>query len=106
MSRTKKEGKRGWRKIKAPFEHERIDWAISARHSYGSTEKILRRNRKIWTRLANKIRRRLGKEIIEKEIEIPQEFWDELEEAQKKQDDDMNAAAKEEADNWLWADDD
>ena len=31
--------------------------AISARHTFGSTEKILRRNRKTWTRLVNKRRR-------------------------------------------------
>lgn len=31
------------------------------RHQFGSTEKILRRNRKTWTRLGNKRRRAVDK---------------------------------------------
>ena len=35
--------------------------AVRKRRTYGCTEKILRRNRKTWTRLANKRRRALDK---------------------------------------------
>lgn len=38
--------------------------AIKKRHTYGRTEKILRRNRKLWARLLNKIRRRADKKAI------------------------------------------
>ena len=55
MSRTKKEGKR--RRIPSGKKSEGIQSAVMKRHVYGSTEKILRRNRKTWTRLANKRRR-------------------------------------------------
>lgn len=55
MSRTEKEGKR-WRYVHVRAEPA-IKMAISARHTFGSTEKILRRNRKTWTRLVNKRRR-------------------------------------------------
>ena len=58
MSRTKKQGKRR-RGVKGKLEG--VGDAVSMRHWFGSTEKILRRNRKTWTRLANKRRRRIGK---------------------------------------------
>lgn len=59
MSRTLKEGKRR-RWVRGRFELE-IGDAVGARHMFGSTEKILRRNRKTWTRLAAKRRRALDK---------------------------------------------
>ena len=37
---------------------------VYARHMWGSTEKILRRNRKLWTRLLAKRRRALGQRAI------------------------------------------
>jgi len=37
---------------------------IVQRHAYGRSEKILRRNRKLWTRLYAKIGRRHDQEII------------------------------------------
>lgn len=45
-------------------ESPAIGSAVQQRQAFGSTEKIRRRNRKTWTRLANKIRRALGKDII------------------------------------------
>jgi hypothetical protein len=42
---------------------------ISDRRSYGSTEKILRRNRKLWTRLFAKVGRRLDKEATQESVE-------------------------------------
>ncbi len=64
MARTKKEGKRSHRHV-GSNEDPAIKNAIHKRHTFGSTEKILRRNRKIWTRLAAKIRRRLDQKAIE-----------------------------------------
>jgi hypothetical protein len=64
MSNTIKPGKRGFRHVRVK-EDAAIMGTISDRHSYGSTEKILRRCRKIWTRLAAKIRRRLDKKAIQ-----------------------------------------
>jgi len=43
-------------------ESPEIKKAVVKRHTFGRTEKIRRRNRKTWTRLANKRRRRLDKE--------------------------------------------
>ena len=64
MSRTTKEGKRGKGK-RNPLPKGKPDGrAVFGRHFYGSTEKILRRNRKTWTRLGNKRRRRLDKEEV------------------------------------------
>lgn len=60
MSRTVKEGKRR-RSVDCRGESKEIDSAVSSRHSFGSTEKIRRRNRKTWTRLAAKRRRELDK---------------------------------------------
>lgn len=45
-------------------ESPEIKEAVVKRHTFGSTEKIRRRNRKTWTRLANKRRRRLDKERV------------------------------------------
>lgn len=63
MSDTHKEGKRPGRKIKHRPQGEG-NKAVFGRHCYGRTEKILRRCRKIWTRLLNKIRRRQDKQAI------------------------------------------
>lgn len=63
MSRTKKEGKRdrmpGIRAVAGVWN------GIADRHRYGSTEKILRRNRKLWVHLVNKRRRRVDQEIVQ-----------------------------------------
>jgi hypothetical protein len=40
---------------------------VKKRHMFGRTEKILRRNRKTWTRLGNKRRRRTDKAATEVE---------------------------------------
>jgi hypothetical protein len=62
MSRTTKEGKRG---RPAPGrKHDPAHEAIIKRHTFGRTEKILRRNRKTWTRLGNKRRRQDDKATI------------------------------------------
>lgn len=63
MSRTIKEGKRR-RGVHVKTETIGIGDAISSRQNWGHTEKIRRRNRKIFTRLANKRRRAIGKQII------------------------------------------
>jgi hypothetical protein len=62
MSRTTKEGKRS-RRVRI-LDSKGIMEAIQNRMTWGSTEKILRRNRKIWERLAAKIRRGLDKKEI------------------------------------------
>ncbi len=64
MSRTTKPGKHGRRIAKVRTESPGIKEAHQKRHTYGHTEKILRRNRKLWTRLAAKRRRRLDKEAV------------------------------------------
>jgi len=61
---TKKQGKRG-RVVSMCPDFANARDCISGRHGFGSTEKILRRNRKIWTRLLNKKRRRHDKEQTE-----------------------------------------
>ena len=66
MSDTKKPGKTS-RIPRIKEEIIEIKNAIIKRHTFGSTEKILRRNRKIWTRLVNKIRRRIDKKKIEEQ---------------------------------------
>ena len=68
MSGTHKEGKRGWRKISYKPEDKKEGNAIAGRHMHGGTEKILRRCRKIWTRLLNKIRRRTDKAIVQEGV--------------------------------------
>lgn len=60
MSRTTKAGKRG-RQVRVKPADPAVGNAVHMRHIYGSTEKILRRNRKTWTRLANKRRRQVDK---------------------------------------------
>ena len=60
MSRTRKEGKRT-RRPKVGSQPKAIQKAIWKRHAFGSTEKILRRNRRIWVRLGNKRRRAADK---------------------------------------------
>ena len=47
MSDTNKPGKRRYRKIKHKSRNIQQFDVVSARHNFGSTEKILRRNRKI-----------------------------------------------------------
>ena len=67
LSRTVKEGKRdGYTRLRAGGRTEapEIKEAICKRQIFGATEKILRRNRKVWTRLGNKRRRRLDKEAV------------------------------------------
>ena len=64
MSRTNKSGKRGYRIPKVVEDKGIMDAHIKS-HTFGSTEKILRRNRKIWDRLANKRRRGLDKKVVE-----------------------------------------
>lgn len=45
-----------------PKRHQpEVGDAVAQRHQYGSSERILRRNRKTWTRLGNKRRRALDK---------------------------------------------
>lgn len=69
MSQTKKEGKRT-RIPELRGESPEVQAAVLARHTFGSTEKILRRNRKTWTRLVNKRRRAIGKEAVEASAEL------------------------------------
>ena len=64
MSDTEKEGKRQRVIVGRPVTPE-IGESINSRHRYGRTEKILRRCRKIWTRLTNKRRRNLDKKVVE-----------------------------------------
>jgi len=61
MSRTTKPGKR-LRTLPLNPDPPGVSDAIEKRHRYGRTEKIRRRNRKIWTRLGNKRRRRADAE--------------------------------------------
>lgn len=73
MSDTKKEGKRGWRAAKhadVPVGMEtRAAQILCLRHSFGSTEKILRRNADLWRRLLGKARREADKLAIKDELE-------------------------------------
>lgn len=64
MSRTTKPGKRGGRIAAKKTEAPEIRDTIQKRHTFGRSEKILRRNRKTWTRLAAKRRRQLDKEAV------------------------------------------
>lgn len=63
MSDTKKTGKRSRMPARKP-ESPEVGEVVMARHIYGRTEKILRRCRKIWTRLSNKIRRSLDSRAV------------------------------------------
>jgi hypothetical protein len=67
VSRTKKPGKRDryTRTLKTPPLD--AGGAVRHRHHHGSTERILRRNRKTWTRLGNKRRRRLDRAVIDRD---------------------------------------
>jgi hypothetical protein len=68
MSRTRKEGKRFCRQVSYRPEASNMKEPIFARQTWGSTEKILRRNRKLWTRLLAKRRRALGKQVIQDQV--------------------------------------
>lgn len=65
MSRTIKPGKRDkhTRAVRTPPRE--AGGAERDRRLRGSTERILRRNRKTWTRTGNKRRRRAGRETVE-----------------------------------------
>lgn len=68
MSRTTKEGKRFWRTIPGgKHEAPGVYGAMMDRHTYCSTEKIARRNRRLWERLAAKRRRAVDKRVIQSE---------------------------------------
>jgi hypothetical protein len=64
MSDTKKIEKGARTNIPHTNEGKDINRAIKNRHTFGFSEKILRRCRKIWTRLANKRRRAIDKKEI------------------------------------------
>ena len=66
MSDTKKQEKTSIIP-KCKTETPGIKDAIIKRHTFGRTEKILRRNRKIWTRLAAKRRRANDKKKIDEQ---------------------------------------
>jgi hypothetical protein len=70
MSRTIKEGKGSKRKPKVRSKSVGVADAVRKRQTFGSTEKILRRNRKTWTRLANKRRRAEDQTEIEKSTDL------------------------------------
>lgn len=63
MSRTEKTHKRTKYHLRGDMQADTF-CTVLERHSWGSTEKILRRNRKTWTRLGNKRRRQADKEVI------------------------------------------
>ena len=69
MSRSKKPEKGTRRKTPGKPESKDISFTENKRHHFGSTEKILRRNRKLWIRLANKQKRKLGKKEIKEQQE-------------------------------------
>jgi hypothetical protein len=64
MSRTTKEGKRAKHDRTTRASNADQFCAVMPRHTFGSSEKILRRNRKTWTRLGNKRRRRHDRKVI------------------------------------------
>jgi len=68
MSDTYKAGKRSYRKVGYKPHNRTEQDAISSRHTFGRTEKILRRCRKIWTRLLNKRRRQADKDTVAREL--------------------------------------
>jgi hypothetical protein len=61
MSHSKHNGKARRRVRKRA---DTIGLAVACRHVRGSTEKILRRNRKLWVRLGNKRRRQHDKDTV------------------------------------------
>lgn len=67
MSRSFDE-KRWFRRVRLRPESSKMSDAISSRHTFGSTEKILRRNRKTWTRLLAKRRRAHGQRMIREHL--------------------------------------
>ncbi len=69
MSRTHKAGKRFFRRVRNRPEASNMKEPIFSRQMWGSTEKILRRNRKTWTRLLAKRRRVLGRDAIRAQLE-------------------------------------
>jgi hypothetical protein len=56
------------RSVRKKPEIEGVGLATQARHVFGRTEKILRRNRKLWVRLGNKRRRQYAKDTIRSEM--------------------------------------
>jgi len=64
MSKTEKTPKRR-RVAGGRPEAPEVGAVRSKRGNFGRTEKIRRRNRKIWTRLGNKRRRRLDKKATD-----------------------------------------
>ena len=64
MSRTTKPGKRDKHDRLVRLRGDDEFCASSQRHLRGATEKILRRNRKLWVRLGNKRRRRHDRETV------------------------------------------
>lgn len=70
MSDTVKQGKAGSRcRPELRPRSTQQSGALAQRRQYGRTEKILRRNRKLWTRLYAKIGRRLDKQAITESTE-------------------------------------
>jgi hypothetical protein len=69
MSRPKKCEKR-YRTVKRTPESLEAAQLVYARHAHGSTEKILRRNRRIWERALAKLRRSFDKRAITESIAL------------------------------------
>jgi hypothetical protein len=67
MSDTKKADKRGWRRVRGKPRSPGQAETVRSRHTFGRTEKILRRNRKTWTRLHSKIGRQLDKQEVQEQ---------------------------------------
>lgn len=68
MSRTAKEGKRS-RIVRVREAVASVLDAVQKRHVWGRTEKILRRNRRLWERLTGKRRRRADREVTREGME-------------------------------------
>lgn len=64
---TEKVGARRRVELKPPSPE--MNGPLLQRRMFGSTEKILRRNRKIWTRLYAKIGRRFGRHLVKEALE-------------------------------------
>ncbi len=64
MSRSKNNGKNRYKRTKVKADSPREQVLLSLKRTFGSTEKILRRNGKLWNRLINKERRSTGKKEI------------------------------------------
>jgi hypothetical protein len=69
MSRSKNNGRYKIRPKKKPASR-REGRLLTLRNTYGGTERILKRSRKLWNRLINKERRSLDKEAIEDSLEL------------------------------------